>query len=719
MGKNFLDNITASIDQTLSGVGFADPERDYLSKFAPNAIEFVTSPEYWNATKTHEFPVQWQLIRDLFNLRCPNDGCNDQSPEAKLCFGKSKETLQAETLLVWSDFDNDFKCPKCGNTLTSFMTEGIFTHWLELLCISGMRSGKSFLGAHIGGYIEHVLRVYGVRGGRHAIPDLFRQSQGETFDITFAASTATQAKETIHAKWRSLRSTSPYFNRAIAWLRAEEAKQMGMHDSWTYKELEDTIYDGYLQIRLGRSASNSGSLAGRTRIFASIDELSRLSVSESKTSAQEMYRVLNQSLKTVRGAVRRADIPFFFGLMLNVTSPIAIDDYAMSLYAQHQAGELPRTLAWKGATWEFNSNLDESDFEAEKLKDFQGFMRDFGANPPNASSPLIQDPIRFWKSIDSTRKPLCRFVPTYKTDKTGKDYIGAAVIDVPYDWTNMHYIFCDAGQTFDSFGVVCAHPEYIMENHYQSLPENHARMAPPMPEEGMHVSKLPVHPDSPMAQGYAPDNGRSHPINSPMTDMNPGKLITVIDFCCRIVPQKNREIHFASLIEIIKELHKKWKIATVAFDQWQSVNMIQEIRDLGITSNKVKLKSDDFMAFVMQAYNDTISLLPPDAEDNICLTESGTLQAPMEEELMAAETVGLIELLKLERSPDLRKVLAPKKGTVRGRGSDDIARCIVGVNLLIKDSVVNNLDSGRRRDLRKRLNATGGGLMPTLFRTGK
>ena len=114
MGDNFLDDLSKSIDQKLSGVGFADKETTYLSKFAPNAIEFVTSSNYWGATATYDYPVQYQIIRDLFNLRCPNDGCNDQSPSAKLCFGKSRETLQAENLLVWTDADNDFKCPKCG-----------------------------------------------------------------------------------------------------------------------------------------------------------------------------------------------------------------------------------------------------------------------------------------------------------------------------------------------------------------------------------------------------------------------------------------------------------------------------------------------------------------------------------------------------------------------------------------------------------------------------
>lgn len=715
MSIEFIKDLEKSIDHTIKGHGHNDPERDYLSKFAPNAIEFVLSTEYWNAPKTYEFPRQYQLIRDIFNLRCPNDGCNDQSYEAKDCWGKGREYLQSEALLVWSDADNDFKCPKCGNTLYSFLDEGLFTHWLELLCIAGMRSGKSFLGAHIGGYIEHVLRVYALRNGRFAIPNLLRQSQSETFEVTFAASTAQQARDTIYAKYRTLRSNSPWMQRAVNWVVAEENKQLSSHGRWIYKELEDTINDGFLQVRFNRVSSNSGGIAGKTRIFASIDELSRLSTSESKTSAQELYRVLNQSLKTVRGAVRRSEAPFFLGLMANVTSPIALDDYAMGLWAQSQSGDLPRTLSWKGATWEFNSNLDRSDFDSEYARDPIGAERDFGANPPNAESPLIQDPLRFWKSVDSTLRPSVNFQSEYITDKTGKSYIGASVHDVPYDWVHNHYIFCDAGATFDSFAIVCAHPEYLMDDNYHQDNNILARNQPLIPEDGIHVSQLPSHPDSPMARGYAPIDGHNHPVGSPLVDRSPGKIVTVIDWCCRIVPTKDREIYFNSLLDIIKDLGKKWRIAVVAFDQWQSVSLIQSIRDLGIQSHKVRLKSDDFLQFVMQCYNDQIKLLPPDPFDNVSLTERGTLQAPIEEELLSPESVGLIELLKLQRSPDLKRIIAPKKGTIRGRGSDDIARCIVGANLLIKDSVVNNMESGRRRELRKTLNASGV-MEPMVFR---
>ena len=76
---------------------------------------------------------------------------------------------------------------------------------------------------------------------------------------------------------------------------------------------------------------------------------------------------------------------------------------------------------------------------------------------------------------------------------------------------------------------------------------------------------------------------------------------------------------------------------------------------------------------------------------------------------MSGEGVGLVELMKLNRSPDLRKVFNPNKGKVRGRDSDDLAHCYVGVHGLVQDSVVDwASDTTKRRERKKRQIAQGG-----------
>ena len=109
-------------------------------------------------------------------------------------------------------------------------------------------------------------------------------------------------------------------------------------------------------------------------------------------------------------------------------------------------------------------------------------------------------------------------------------------------------------------------------------------------------------------------------------------------------------------------------------------------------------------------------MLPPADTDMFKLAESGTLLIGKEEELMSGEGVGILEMLKLERTPDLRKIVAPEKGSVRGRNSDDIARCMVGANVIVKDSVVSNFGhTGRRRDILKKLQSSSSKLKPIVF----
>ena len=698
-----FSKINDIIDDKVQNSASMDSEVKYLSTMAPNIVEWVTGVEYWGVPSTYKFSRQYQILRDFFNLRCKNETCNIQTPEAIDCWGKPRSYLESETLLVWSESDQDFKCPKCGNTLRGFIVDGVVMPYNELLTIAGMRSGKSFLGAHIGGYINHVLCAMSMKG-KHTIQRFLRQEKSEWFEVTFAASTATQAQHTIYAKFREMRNNSPWMNRYVAWVKKKEAQQVGVKDNWEYKSLDADIFDGWQQVRYNRVSSNSGGVAGRTRILGAIDELSRLSVTESKTSAAELYRVINQSLKTVRSACDNYGLFPYFGLMLNVTSPISLDDYAMNLYAKliTQGSAIKRTFYWKGPTWEFNPEQKRENFDDEFAKDPIAAQRDFGADPPAAETPLIDDLKRFWKSIDFEREPIAKFETTYITDATDKKYVGARLLDLNYNFSDIHYIFCDAAETFDSFAMVCAHPVILDGSSYQEEMnfENKNRIV--LPESGMHITNLPSSPNSPLAQGY-------RDLRSVRRDPTKlGRLVTYYDFCMRIVPTKERDIWFNSILEIVKELKKKIKIGAVCFDRWQSTAAIQAIRDMGIQSFSVTLKSNHFLEFKSQAYNNQVSMLPPLKSDALMVTDAGTPLIGQDELLMSGQGVGLLEMIRLERSPDLVKVLAPKKGMVRGKGSDDVARCMVGANVMVKDSVVNNLDNvGRKREIQKRLKASG------------
>jgi len=743
---DFLDRITNNIDTSLmsrTAGGLSGPEVDYLRTPAPNIVEWVTGVDFWNMPSTFDHSRQYQIMRDVFCTRCPI--CNSMKPEDIDCWGKSRIYLESETLLVWNERAQDFVCPRCTHTQRELIRDRMFIPYNEMIVLAGMRSGKSYLGAHIGGYYEHFLSTRAMFGHGY-LQRMLKQAAAEWFEVTFAASTATQAAQTIYAKYREMRKGSPWVQRYVSWVRGFEERQPAGSDMWTYRTNDDAVLDGWAKVRYNRIASDSRGVAGRTRIAASIDEWARLSDTEGTRSATELYRVLNQSLKTIRAAVDLNDLPAFMGLMINVTSPISQDDPAMETYNKASDGSLKRTYAWKGPTWEFNPQMPREVFDEEYVKDPVAAERDFGANPPNAESPFVDDPKRFWKSVDFERKPIATFQSTYLTDPTGKDYVGSELAHCALDHTNTYYIFGDAGLTWDSFALVCAHPEWIDASEFSNaevldengVPVKKPQQSPPgagrvEPSTGWDVvfaeqmgsfmgANIPVGADGAMIKESQANRRRAM---TAMDVQNTGRipydhmgemLCTVVDFALRIVPTVDRDIWFNSVVDVVESLQKKIRIGGVAFDHWNSESTIQQLRTMGILARKVTLKTEHFMGFLRMSYNGRVKLLPPDQRDTVGLTDTGALVIGTPQEEMQPSSVALVELLKLTRSPDLRKFYNPKKGQIRGKDSDDLARCYVGAHHLVQDSIVDEMANQKRRmSIRKRQIATDSGSVGQVY----
>lgn len=686
--SEFYEKLARDVDTVVTGRLQKDSDEDYLRNLAPNIVEWVTGVDYWNVPSTFQYWRQYQVLRDLFNLRCPI--CNSQNPADIDCWNKSRLSLEAETLLVWDDGAFDFVCPKCRNTQRDFFDDGLMVPYNETIILAGMRSGKSYLGAHIGGYIEHVNSALAVRG-KHTLQRLLQQERSEWFEVTFAASTAEQAENTIYAKYREMRNNSPWMNRYVNWVQNQEKKQIsGGRDLWKYKQLEAVVEDGWAQVRYNRIASESGGVAGRTRMLASIDEWARLIDSMSTRSALELYRVLNQSLKTVRGAQRENSLPRFWGWMINVTSPLSQDDPAMQTYRKAREGRLKRAYSWKGATWEFNPKLPRAEFDDEYDRDPVGAERDFGANPPNAETPFVNDPLRYWRSIDWDREPLATFDYRRFEDVTGRKYMAADLDFCKLDSNNKYYIFIDAGVSWDAFGLVIAHPEWRDATGNESDFERDMKKKGYVRRGGFYT-------------------GGTQPTGIPIRNHDKS-LITVYDAVMRIVPDASHEIWFESIVKIVGDLKKRIKIAALVADHWGSDSTIQQIRTMGINAYKHALKTDHFMYYLQNSYNGRTIHLPPLPEDLINISETGQLELGRNQEEMAPQSVALVEVLKLTRSEDLRKIYNPNKGKMRGRDSDDLARCIIGAHFIVHDSVYDRTaDQKGKREKKKRQAALSSG----------
>ena len=427
---------------------------------AANAIEWTINSQFLNLPAViNRFTRQFQIIRDVFQLYCPV--CNSTRPEAVDCWNKTQMELESQVLLVWSNSEQDEVCPKCGNAKRGFIEDGMLEPIDTLVGIAGMRSSKSVLCGIMATWIEHQLAITG------DISRYFNVLASDPLQVSFVATTQTQSKETIFAKYKALRKESPWLRKYVAWVKVQEANQVivpGMA-RWEYsEEAEASIRNGLLHVDFKALNSNSSGLAGATRIAAFLDELSRFQLSDSAMSADEVVKVMNQGLFTVRGARDKLHLPHWWGLFAAVSSPISVDDQAMTMMREGRVfavgsisdsiplKSIPGQFSFHYPTWLMNPDLPRSTFDAVYQRDPVGAARDIGAQPPTAASPFVDDEVRFRQAIDPRAVPLATFKFIEPVDKTGRVYAGAQVAHCNFDPSYAHYIHFDAGASFDTFG---------------------------------------------------------------------------------------------------------------------------------------------------------------------------------------------------------------------------------------------------------------------------
>lgn len=599
-----------------------DEDLKWVQAPAPNAIVWTVGKQWLNNATTFKYFRQYQIIRDFFELRCPF--CNPQDPAAVDCWGKSQMYLEDEVLFEWNRGYQDDMCPKCRNVRKQLVIDGVFNGYNQLHGIAGMRSGKTSTASIIATYFEHRLYNfhYSIEGG---ISVALQQLPSQPFEATFIASSDVQSSDTIWAHYRARRKQSPWIQRYINWIKEIEKRTPTLSGvkATEYRELEKEIINEHLNITFNSMNSNSSGMAGRTRLFACVDELARFQDSESRLSADEAYRVLENSLATVRTMAKRIGLPAWFGSMTSISSPISADDKAMRLI--RQAPSIKRMYAFKFATWEFNPFVTREDLNDAFEKDPMGARRDFGADPPAAAAPLVEDPARFRRqAIDIDLTPSCEISYYIKTDTSGMKYRAARMDEAKFLIAPERFICFDAGLTFDTFGGACAHGEWW---------------------------------DGPEGKTF----------------------VTVYDWVMKIIPQKYPEtmdVWFDSIMDIIKKQKDRQRIARVEFDRWNSALLMQSIRDINIPAESKGTVVTDFVKFVADANLGRIRMLPPDPND-----------IKVDPPDMSPAGTAFYELEHLERSPDLRKVFNPRKGERIGFNSDDVAQCVVHVHRMVQETV--------------------------------
>src|SRR3990172_3127690 len=611
------------------------PESEILC-VAPNIVEFAVGDKWLGNPSTYKHSRQYQVLRDFFQIRCPI--CNSLDPTAIDCWGKGREYFESEVLLVWSGRHQDEICPKCGITKRELLDDGIFKPYESLVGCAGMRSGKSVTAAIIGTYIEHRILTW-----PEPIQKTLEVIDNQDLIISFVASSGEQARETVWSAYKRLRLSSPWFVNYANWIKSREKAQLvGMGQKpWRYNEGEEEIEHGFLKVYINSLTSNAFGVAGRTRIAAFIDELSRFEITDSKRSANEMYRVLDQSLQTVRAARHLNALPQWLGLMISISSPISVEDKTMELLRYAPKSQTMFTFHY--ATWDFNPFQPRELFAEVYQRDPVGAERDFGANPPLTENPLVDDLPRFEKTIDPTARPTAEFRDIMPRGALKRESVGKEVIWCALDAQNAHYLFFDAGTSFDSFAGASVHGEWV-------------------------------------------------DIQDEASGAVTRSMVAVLDWAMSIRPTitPKRTVFYECMVRMVDVISKRQRIGGGGFDRWNSESLMQAIRNLQIPAEQRSLKYADFQSFVGQAYLGRLKLLPRLPSDSNADPRTMSDQAKV-----------IYELSKLQKSIDLKKVYNPKKGQVQGYNSDDLAYVAVGAHSLLLQSLVHKNNTGLSERLRR------------------
>lgn len=510
---------------------------------APNPIYFIESPDFLDGPQL--FPWQFDVARDFFELLCPF--CNDVERIKEI-----NDVPREDQIL----FEHDI-CPECG--LRKYEIADQLVNHNEFIGVLGMRSGKGVLVAALSSAIIHeILCVKNIQQQLGLV-------KNQSLEAAFAAASGVQASETVYGHFKGFYDSSPWFQALKRSLRDLEISDNKYRRGDLYTESDTKIHFKYKNLIIRSLHSNSASIAGRTRIFAVIDELSRFDSGESKQSAVEVYRVLNNSLLTVRSAISRLREEGTYNIpdarMFCISSPLFSEDMSMQLL--RKAKQQERTYAVHKATWEANPEISKEDLVDMFISDPLGAERDFGANPPGAENPLVQDPSLIEVCVEKERPSIFKFTEEY-FDLEVKDhvfkYLKILVKNISYKNLVDYVIHCDPGRHRDSFSIAIAHMEddiFICDGVLE---------ARPIPKGNRH--------------GLEP-----------------------------------RQVYFPAMTDIILEANKSMSISAVSYDRWNSLEQIDRLRSSKILAIGKNLDREDHIRFVESMRSGKVKFPKREAEN--------------------------------------------------------------------------------------------------------
>lgn len=227
------------------------------------------------------------------------------------------------------------------------------------------------------------------------------------------------------------------------------------------------------------------------------------------------------------------------GKVILLSFPRYKGDFIQQRYFGAQEKSEPKTWYIKAATWEVNPTIKRSDLESEYIRNPIEAASRFECEPPTMEDAYFRDEELVRKAFMYADNPV---------DEDGRFH----------KWFNnsdghRRFIHVDLGFKRDRSALCMTHCAGFKEV-----------------KTSMGVEKLPV-------------------IN--------------VDLVYSWEAAPGEEINFASVRQMIVDLCRKFDVAKVTFDRWQSIEMIQSLRAQGIAADFHSVKKSDYDTLMTSIYD--------------------------------------------------------------------------------------------------------------------
>ena len=228
------------------------------------------------------------------------------------------------------------------------------------------------------------------------------------------------------------------------------------------------------------------------------------------------------------------------GKVILLSFPRYKGDFIQTRFINANEKNEPKTWTIKAATWEVNPTIERHQLESEYIRNPIEARARFECEPPNMEDAYFRDPELVRKAFNHADSPVDEDDGSFKKWFNGTD-------------GRTRFIHVDLALKRDRAALCMVHSPGMKEI-----------------QTSIGVERLPV-------------------VN--------------MDLVYSWEASVGNEINFASVRQLIVDLCRKFDVALVTFDRWQSVEMIQSLKAQGINADFHSVKKTDYDTLLTAIYD--------------------------------------------------------------------------------------------------------------------